>query len=397
MRVVKNEGITLIALVITIIVLLILAGVSIATLTGENGVLTQAENAKVETEEAEIEEQRKLAQAEARTHLENYIYTDTSTEPEETAVIPAGFAVSPIEGENSIDTGLVVIGEDGSEFVWVPVGDINDMAQCSIAGGDCNLEPDSDGHLYCETHSNSTEIVGKLYARSTEENFGTVNTSYSPDSGLREPAIIVDYDNNTSYNDGLFTLASLKSDYKLMAESVEKYGGFYVGRYETSLSTATAEEAGASGTAQSKAGVIPTTSNNSATYRWYGLYSIQKNYTASEDSVQSSMIWGSQYDAMLNWALDGNDSSKVTTQGIGGNNSSGTVTITGNNTYSSDSINNIRDLGGNLYEWTLEAYSTHRVLRGGYYKYASSASFRINDVSTHDNIDGGSRLTLYIK
>ena len=46
----NNNGITLIALVITIIVLLILAGVSIATLTGENGVLTQAENAKEETE-----------------------------------------------------------------------------------------------------------------------------------------------------------------------------------------------------------------------------------------------------------------------------------------------------------------------------------------------------------
>ena len=46
----KIEGITLIALVITIIVLLILAGVSIAMLTGQNGILTQAQNAKEETE-----------------------------------------------------------------------------------------------------------------------------------------------------------------------------------------------------------------------------------------------------------------------------------------------------------------------------------------------------------
>ena len=57
-----NKGITLIALVITIIVLLLLAGVSIAMLTGENGILTQATNAKVQTENARLDEEIKLAQ-----------------------------------------------------------------------------------------------------------------------------------------------------------------------------------------------------------------------------------------------------------------------------------------------------------------------------------------------
>lgn len=52
----KNKGITLIALVITIIVLLILAGISIATLAGENGILTKASKAKVENKKAEYEE-----------------------------------------------------------------------------------------------------------------------------------------------------------------------------------------------------------------------------------------------------------------------------------------------------------------------------------------------------
>ena len=56
-----KKGITLIALVITIIVLLILAGVSIAMLTGENGILTQAQNAKEETEEARIEEENRIS------------------------------------------------------------------------------------------------------------------------------------------------------------------------------------------------------------------------------------------------------------------------------------------------------------------------------------------------
>ncbi len=57
----RNKGITLIALVITIIVLLILAGVTIATLTGENGILIRAEQAKIETEEEQLKEDIKLA------------------------------------------------------------------------------------------------------------------------------------------------------------------------------------------------------------------------------------------------------------------------------------------------------------------------------------------------
>ena len=50
----SQKGITLIALIITIIVLLILAGVSIATLTGENGILTQAGTAKKENKKASV-------------------------------------------------------------------------------------------------------------------------------------------------------------------------------------------------------------------------------------------------------------------------------------------------------------------------------------------------------
>ena len=61
----STKGITLIALVITIIVLLILAGVSIAMLTGENGILTQAQRAKNETENAAKQEEMDLAQLEA--------------------------------------------------------------------------------------------------------------------------------------------------------------------------------------------------------------------------------------------------------------------------------------------------------------------------------------------
>ncbi len=62
----KERGITLIALVITITVLLILAGLSIAMLTGDNGILTEASNAKIETVLGTIKEQIKLLQMESR-------------------------------------------------------------------------------------------------------------------------------------------------------------------------------------------------------------------------------------------------------------------------------------------------------------------------------------------
>ena len=114
----NNNGITLIALVITIIVLLILAAVSIATLTGENGILTRANDAKTKTEQAKEDELRRLTALEATTNLENKEYIDNN---EDKAIIPAGFAVSQVEGENIIDDGLVIIDKNGNEFVWIPV------------------------------------------------------------------------------------------------------------------------------------------------------------------------------------------------------------------------------------------------------------------------------------
>ena len=86
----QNKGITLIALVITIIVLLILAGVAIVTLTGENGILTQAGKAKTQTTEGEEEEQVKLGYAE-------YLIAKESGETEELKV--EGATVEVIDGK----------------------------------------------------------------------------------------------------------------------------------------------------------------------------------------------------------------------------------------------------------------------------------------------------------
>ena len=67
----SNRGITLISLIITIIVLLILAGVAIATLTGDSGILSNAEKAKKETLLAKSEEQVSLAVASAMTYTDS--------------------------------------------------------------------------------------------------------------------------------------------------------------------------------------------------------------------------------------------------------------------------------------------------------------------------------------
>ncbi len=144
----KNNGITLIALVITIIVLLILAGVSISMLTGENGILTQAQNAKEETEKAQEDELIKLTALEATTNLSNTIYKDKN---EQTVTIPAGFAVSKVEGENTVEDGLVIIDSKGNEFVWIPVSsedeykrnlDYEDSDVSKNAYADTNYLPD---------------------------------------------------------------------------------------------------------------------------------------------------------------------------------------------------------------------------------------------------------------
>ena len=405
----KNQGITLIALVITIIVLLILAGISIAMLTGNNGILTQAKLAKENTALAKEDEENKLAKNNeyinvqtgkvipgkmaTKTEKDNYVDSDGDK-----ATIPEGFTVD--ETEKIISKGLVVHGPDkanddnGSEFVWVPVPDINSMSQCSTAGGNCNLQL-QDGVLKCTTH-NSTDIVGKLYATEQGDTFGIENTTYNADSGLREPAIVKEYDNNASYNTIGVILSEMQENYKNMAISVAKYGGFYVGRYETSLSDATANSTGTSGTVQSKPGVIPTSSADSATSSWYGLYSKQdKTYTGTNNSVESGMIWGSQYDAILNWTKQGVDKEKITKELLG-NNSGGIVATTGNSKYSNDSINNIRDLGGNLEEWSQEAYDAYRVCRGGYIYSRVSPSYR-DQYGPESTSLVGSRFTLYIK
>ena len=197
MRKIKENsinGITLIALVITIIVLLILAGVSIAMLTGENGILTQAKQAKEETEEAEKKEIKMLAQLEANTHLDNYEYT---TADNIKVPVPAGYVVIKEEGKK-ISDGIVIIDAKGNEYVWIP----------------CTKD----------------QYKRQEWAVETD---GADNSRASRDELTLTAATFSQNDINNGIDKSV-TDEIVKQINEEKA-SVEKYGGYYIGRYEVGI------------------------------------------------------------------------------------------------------------------------------------------------------------------
>ena len=110
----STKGITLIALVVTIIVLLILAGVSIAMLTGENGILTQAKNAKIQTEIGKVEELANLAHADLLTDHYNKGTLEPTLADIKSELEKEGYTVKQIAtGEESI-TGIELSQESVS-------------------------------------------------------------------------------------------------------------------------------------------------------------------------------------------------------------------------------------------------------------------------------------------
>ena len=293
--------------------------------------------------------------------------------------------------EGSIDTG-VVIQYKNSEFVWVPIpvtaanslyakGTTKPMARLT-SGKDANGRDNYQGVLYTYngTGTNSTSTERTSYGQST--------TSY------REPAYLTNSSSAdaSSYNTVGISSDSLQQAYNTMVESVSKYGGFFVGRYETSYNITTNK-------VESVADVNPATAYNTNTNSWYGLYQKQKEFTESTDKMAAEMIWGSQYDAMLNWALEGKDKSHVTTQTNSTHNKQyDDSTIRTKTTTETDKINNIYDLEGNLFEWTQEArYAQRRVSRGGDYNNNGSPSIRGDAYPNWSGRDYGSRLSLYIK
>ena len=105
----ENKGITLIALVVTIIVLLILAGVSISMLMGENGIITQAQESKIETRGGAVEEARDLWKVNQKS--DEYTNSDTSQTLDELLTELEDKDLLTEEERNEVEeTGKVTIG-----------------------------------------------------------------------------------------------------------------------------------------------------------------------------------------------------------------------------------------------------------------------------------------------
>ena len=403
-----NRGITLIALVITIIVLLILAGITIASLTGNNAIISKSGEAKNaseianEKEELEVEvirfsdkrgnldpdkvvnglnkDLKNLKEATntngkfpVKVEYKNghkYQITEDGdifisvnagdTAPSDsnavytsgnyTAVIPAGFTVSATE--SSIENGLVVT--DGTtnqnEWVWIPVSS-SDLAKM--------YTEDTTGWNMLGTSVNTKLKTKELTTQNTfklgSRELPRTNPGTTADPYYREPDVLSEYDTDQSYRTqaGFGDLADmatkLKNDYKDMIDSVRENGGFYIGRYELGKDS--------SNNPQVKAGTVMTSTN------WYNLYSACKSFSSGK--VESRMIWGCQWDQVCRFisTLGDNKVSSLDDSTSYGNYSGSTDYKTG--TRNKCITNNIYDLAGNYWEWTQEAYYTNnRAFRG---------------------------------
>ena len=416
----KNEGITLVALIITIVVMLILVAVSENVVVKSNliGTAEKATNKYKTASEEEgnsgvieidgkkynsIEDYMKEKEGEklpdikaGERAIENSNYNG--------AVIPAGFTVSKAEGETTIDGGLVIylindktdeeiknltwtgteledLKKTYDQFVWIPISheQINNMFICQAKtgnNGNCNITVEN-GVAKCTVH-NSTQMAGRLYASNTgENNYKKKYTEvYTANTGLREPDVVTDVDgnsdymstitgDNTSYASTANFKKTLQNEYNEIVALIYNAKGYYVGRYETSNITETR------GTAIN---VVAGTNENISNRFWYDMYAQQKAYVANKglgNKVKSSMMLGTCYDQMLEFV---NVAGKYDVTKVGNalhnrNYSDGPWQTAGldytDKTQYKDLSKNIYDLEGNVSEWTTEAVSTdRRVSRG---------------------------------
>ena len=382
----QEKGITLIALVVTIVVLLILAGVSISLVLNNNGVIGKAKDARNQYAEAQTNEEKQLE--ETGDWIEE---TTTGVVKIEGVVIPEGYyyvggtkakgiVISDNPNDNELDKGKEDVRRDlaGNQWVWVPV-DTPSSLYTTVKEG---VALSGSTGVKTTKYTNSEIISGK-----TRGLPGSTNP--------REPDILTD----STYGDtdaraktaGFSSLANMaenmKSDYEEMIASLEKYKGFYIGRYEL---TANGEKTGATQTCEN--GV-----------NWYTLYKNCKTL-ASGTKVKTRMIWGLQWDATCNWLSNSDPAYSITDSSTWGNYSNNTADGHGSkqNTGFSESwkANNIYDFAGNCYELTQEANSaSSRASRGGFlYTNGSGnpASYRNFYSPTNPSSFNGSRPTLYL-
>ena len=398
----KNaRGITLIALVITIVVLLILAGVTIATLTGDNGIITRANDAKAETEQAEEDELRKLTQVEAATYLKEHEYTDVSGEK---VTIPAQCAVSQVEGENTLEDGLVIIDKNGNEWVWIEVPKSIYENEEYYTNGATN--PTSS-----EDYTNIEKIM---------QNYATKYRGSYTDEWYSEA------------QHGFVSPEEYNSHKNAMLKSVYENGGFYIGKYEVGIKEDINRNFGEDYETEHLINETPVIQQDKYVYNWVRCSQAQElSESLAVGGKTSSLMFGIQWDLVLAY-LEANEVSEndlKVNSGSWGNYSNEAFDIT-RGKYSTDyganytTVNgtypkpassvllttgaternskmNIYDLAGNVWEWTLEKSTDTNypcAPRGGDYigNGSYSPASNRNHISTSSNYSGlGFRPALY--
>ena len=312
--------------------------------------------------------------------------------PGETTQVPVPTGFTYLTGTG--DTGLVITDaeENGNEFVWIPVNLTEDQEMVHPERTLISEMYGTGTYTLAGSTGVKTTKYGKHNAKDSDGNLKYSMTTPGTTSGYREPDLVTSYDLNTSNlslagftgtNAAKLFATDLVNEFDSMITSVEKYGGFFVGRYELGYSDGVVCKPGVTVlTASDSEGT--NFYGSSTTKTWYGLYKASKTFT--QGGVSSSMIWGCQWDAMVNF--------------IGDHTGTGTdsIYLTGANEYA-DKYKNVYDTAtGAVYEFTSVAADTnYRGVRGGVYYSVSSANGRGGYNPANVNTYSGSRPQLYIK
>ncbi len=414
----KQKGITLIALVVTIIVLIILAGVSISLVLGENGIVNKAKKAKENTELAKTDEETMLndlakqieegtsggttnppvekSEIEKSRDAGTYMTAQTTLKDSNGNLIkvPQGFKIAQDSGIN-VTEGIVIEDNDiiegignnrGNQYVWIPVGNGIKKADGTTVNITLGRYTFADGTNDKASDGITVLEKGTPILKQSADNYADevlINSRYKELATSRTGIA-------SSGTDGLNTTAL---NLKGFVDSVKTNGGYYIARYEASYGT--------DGKANSKVSNSFTDSNTVPTTRTEGMLwnyitqidsaTASRNlYTTVTSDLINSYAWDTAIVYIQNFSGD-TDYSRQDGESI---NSS--LTNTGVN---GDEVCKINDMASNISEWTTEYSTTISVTshalpctpRGGNY-----ASYRFyNSADCYKNRTTF-RLTLYM-
>ena len=203
----NNKGITLVALVVIIVVLLILAGVSINLVLGNNGIIAKAKDAETKSAEASQNDLKGMnSLIEQMESTLNGSGNGGKTEPETVPYLPSDDF--HYDTSTSIDTGLVIKDGKENEYVWVVVP--------------------RTAAVYKTTGLGKTTFTDADYT-SIEKDLKDYTSTYVTTSGYSDTW----YADNQ--NEGWLSETEYKTLKNSMLKSVYENGGFYVGRYEAGI------------------------------------------------------------------------------------------------------------------------------------------------------------------